>query len=108
MPTTRAAAKAARKSNEKSHALTAGEKRKAKDSEVVLASHDKPAKASKPSKDRIKSSPSRGTEIPSTIIEKGIVYFLTRGRVNTENPQNVSDLQRSYLVLRPLPRDVGI
>jgi hypothetical protein len=111
MPTTRAAAKSARKSTDKSHVLTAGEKRKAKDSEVILASHDKPAKASKPSKDRtkpIKSSPSRGTEIPSTIVEKGIVYFLTRGRVNTENPQNVSELQRSYLVLRPLPRDAEI
>ena len=41
--------------------------------------------------------------MPSTIIEKGIIYFFTRGRVNTENPEGVQDLQRTFFVLRPIP-----
>ncbi|KAK0249556.1 hypothetical protein B0A54_15944 [Friedmanniomyces endolithicus] len=40
---------------------------------------------------------------PSNVMEKGIIYFFTRGRVDTEHPQQVQDLQRSFMVLRPLP-----
>ncbi|KAK5705522.1 hypothetical protein LTR97_002641 [Elasticomyces elasticus] len=40
---------------------------------------------------------------PSNIMEKGIIYFFTRGRVDTEHPEEVQDLQRSFMVLRPLP-----
>lgn len=36
-------------------------------------------------------------------MEKGIIYFFTRGRVGVEDPNSVQDLQRSYMVLRPLP-----
>jgi hypothetical protein len=32
-----------------------------------------------------------------------MIYFFTRGRVGTENPDSVQDLQRSYFALRPLP-----
>jgi hypothetical protein len=42
-------------------------------------------------------------KLPSNIIERGIIYFFTRGRVGVNNPDNVQDLQRSFLVLRPLP-----
>ena len=41
--------------------------------------------------------------MPSNVLEKGIVYFFTRGRVGVEDPNSVQDLQRSYFVLRPLP-----
>jgi uroporphyrinogen-III synthase len=110
MPTTRAAAKAAGSSNEKNHALSAGDKRKAKDREVSPARDHKPAKASKKYKDGVKpiESSLRGAKIPSTIIEKGIVYFLARGKVNTEAPKSLSELQRSYLVLRRLPKDAKL
>jgi hypothetical protein len=40
---------------------------------------------------------------PSNILEKGIIYFFTRGRVGIEDPNDVSELQRSHFVLRPLP-----
>ena len=40
---------------------------------------------------------------PSNILEKGIIYFFTRGRVGVKDPDSVQDLQRSYFVLRPLP-----
>ncbi|KAF2487340.1 hypothetical protein BDY17DRAFT_288769 [Neohortaea acidophila] len=41
--------------------------------------------------------------MPSNILEKGIIYFFTRGRVGVEDPDSVQDLARSYFVLRPLP-----
>ena len=56
----------------------------------------------------IHKSSKRKAELPSNIIEKGIVYFLTRGRVDTPSPHKISDLQRSYIVLRPLPLDAKL
>lgn len=41
--------------------------------------------------------------MPSNILEKGVIYFFTRGRVGVDDPDSVQDLQRSYFVLRPLP-----
>ncbi|KAF1985739.1 tetrapyrrole biosynthesis, uroporphyrinogen III synthase [Aulographum hederae CBS 113979] len=41
--------------------------------------------------------------MPSSILEKGIIYFFARGRVGVEEPESVQDLQRAYIVLRPLP-----
>lgn len=40
---------------------------------------------------------------PSNIMEKGIIYFFTRGRVGINDPNSPQDLQRSFFVLRPLP-----
>ncbi|KUJ14895.1 uncharacterized protein LY89DRAFT_735956 [Mollisia scopiformis] len=45
----------------------------------------------------------REAAIPSSILEKGVVYFFFRGRVGVEDPQGIEDVARSYLVLRPLP-----
>lgn len=42
--------------------------------------------------------------MPSNILEKGLIYFFTRGRVGVEDPESVQDLARSYMVLRPLPK----
>ena len=36
-------------------------------------------------------------------MEKGIIYFFTRGRVGIDDPSSVPEIQRSYFVLRPLP-----
>jgi hypothetical protein len=48
-------------------------------------------------------SPEREKQVASNIIEKGIIYFFTRGRVGIEDPESVQDLQRTYFVMRPIP-----
>ena len=53
-------------------------------------------------------SDERKEPLPSNLIEKGIIYFLTRGRVGVDDPQSVGDLQRSFIVLRPFPKDAKI
>ena len=52
----------------------------------------------------VKKSSDRSGDIPSNILEKGIIYFFTRGRVGIEEPGSIQDLQRSYMVLRPIPK----
>ncbi|KAL1310860.1 hypothetical protein AAFC00_001092 [Neodothiora populina] len=50
----------------------------------------------------VETSDERAAAMPSNILEKGIIYFFTRGRVGIEDPGSVLDLQRSHFVLRPL------
>ncbi|KAF4548930.1 Hypothetical protein D9617_24g016430 [Elsinoe fawcettii] len=45
----------------------------------------------------------REEALPSNILEKGVIYFFTRGRVGVDDIESVTDLQRSHFVLRPLP-----
>jgi hypothetical protein len=45
----------------------------------------------------------REQAMPSSILEKGLIYFFSRGRVGVDDPESVQDLARSYFVLRPLP-----
>lgn len=45
----------------------------------------------------------REEAMPSSILEKGIIYFFFRGRVGVEDPKSVDDIARSFIVLRPLP-----
>jgi hypothetical protein len=51
----------------------------------------------------VEDNAARDDKVASNIIEKGIIYFFTRGRVNIEEPEGVHDLQRTYFVLRPIP-----
>ncbi|PNS15387.1 hypothetical protein CAC42_646 [Sphaceloma murrayae] len=51
----------------------------------------------------IEQEDAREEALPSSILEKGVIYFFTRGRVGIEDIESVTDLQRSYFVLRPLP-----
>ncbi|KIW05782.1 uncharacterized protein PV09_03637 [Verruconis gallopava] len=51
----------------------------------------------------VEDSTARSKTIASNIIEKGIIYFFIRGRVNVDEPEGVQDLQRTYFVLRPIP-----
>lgn len=44
----------------------------------------------------------------SPILEKGIVYFFLRGKVDVEHPGSLDEVKRSYMVLRPLPRGDGL
>ncbi|KAI0394313.1 hypothetical protein F5Y17DRAFT_265381 [Xylariaceae sp. FL0594] len=46
--------------------------------------------------------------VPSSILEKGLVYFFFRGRVETDEPSNIEEIQRSYMILRPLGKDASI
>jgi hypothetical protein len=51
----------------------------------------------------VEESKEREAAMPSNILEKGIIYFFSRGRVSVDSPDSVQDLARSYFVLRPLP-----
>lgn len=50
----------------------------------------------------------RNGSTPSTILEKGIIYFFFRGRVGIDDPSSVSDVARSYIILRPIPKDAKL
>jgi uroporphyrinogen-III synthase len=51
----------------------------------------------------IEESSQRAKQVPSNILEKGIIYFFTRNRVGIEDSESVGDLQRTFFVLRPMP-----
>lgn len=51
----------------------------------------------------IEESSQRAAEVPSNILEKGIIYFFTRNRVGITDSDSVGDLQRTFFVLRPIP-----
>lgn len=64
---------------------------------------DTTTQASATGNDAIQNSSQRESEVPSNILEKGIVYFFTRNRVGIEDSDGVDDLQRTFFVLRPMP-----
>ncbi|KAF1939607.1 hypothetical protein EJ02DRAFT_408266 [Clathrospora elynae] len=51
----------------------------------------------------IEESSQRAKEVPSNILEKGVIYFFTRNRVGIEDSDSIGDLQRTFFVLRPMP-----
>ncbi|KAL8695396.1 MAG: hypothetical protein Q9218_000155 [Villophora microphyllina] len=53
--------------------------------------------------DAVEESSKREESTPSSILEKGIIYFFFRGRVGIDEPSDVGDIARSYIILRPLP-----
>lgn len=53
--------------------------------------------------DAVEESSKREESTPSSILEKGIIYFFFRGRVSINEPSDVSEIARSYIILRPLP-----
>ncbi|KAK5057490.1 hypothetical protein LTR84_011490 [Exophiala bonariae] len=50
----------------------------------------------------------RGDDVPSSILEKGIIYFFFRARVNVDDPQDVKDIARTYMIMRPMPLDAKL
>lgn len=64
--------------------------------------------ATKDSQSAIKVSPEREDVLPSSILEKGIIYFFFRPRVNVEDPHDFSDVAHSFFVLRPTPKGAKI
>ncbi|OJJ99320.1 hypothetical protein ASPACDRAFT_52720 [Aspergillus aculeatus ATCC 16872] len=51
----------------------------------------------------VETSQEREEKVPSNILEKGIIYFFYRSRVNVTDPQGVDDVARTFVVLRPTP-----
>ena len=51
----------------------------------------------------VESSSKREESTPSSILEKGIIYFFERGRVGIDEPSSPNEIARSYIVLRPMP-----
>lgn len=51
----------------------------------------------------VRKSEEREDVVPSNILEKGIIYFFFRPRVNIDEPHSVNDVARSFFVLRPTP-----
>ncbi|WYZ45001.1 hypothetical protein EsH8_VIII_000317 [Colletotrichum jinshuiense] len=49
--------------------------------------------------------PGEDKNVPSNILEKGIIYFFFRARVNVDKPEEVDDIARSYIILRPIGTD---
>lgn len=56
----------------------------------------------------IHTSPKREAAVPSTILEKGVIYFFVRGRVGVDDPAGVKDIARTYIILRPLPNGAAL
>jgi hypothetical protein len=52
----------------------------------------------------IGESTEREESVPSNILEKGIIYFFFRPRVNVEDPESMGDVSRSFFILRPIPK----
>ena len=51
----------------------------------------------------VEPSSKREESTPSSILEKGIIYFFERGRVGIDEPSSPNEIARSYIVLRPMP-----
>ncbi|KAJ6031104.1 hypothetical protein N7540_001836 [Penicillium herquei] len=51
----------------------------------------------------VHKSEERERMVSSNIMEKGIIYFFFRPRVNIEHPHSINEIARSFFVLRPTP-----
>ena len=47
--------------------------------------------------------PGQKDDSPPKVLEKGIIYFFFRPRVNVTDAQSMDDVARSFIVLRPTP-----
>lgn len=70
---------------------------------VIDDEEDAPERSSGQKGGAIEKSPQREAQVPSNILEKGVIYFFTRNRVGIEDSESVGDLQRTFFVLRPMP-----
>ncbi|KAJ5197967.1 uncharacterized protein N7498_007084 [Penicillium cinerascens] len=74
--------------------------------ETVPGTHiqiDQPTKPEANTELGVHTSGERESTVPSNILEKGIIYFFFRPRVNVDDPHGVGDVARSFFVLRPTP-----
>ncbi|KAL7805433.1 hypothetical protein V8C44DRAFT_224467 [Trichoderma aethiopicum] len=94
------------------------ENNKGKDQEEESNTHQTRKKESDESKADVKSE--NGTsgkaktkadtdkDASPSILEKGIIYFFIRGRVDVDKPEEVDDIARSYIILRPIGHDAKL
>ncbi|KAK8109713.1 hypothetical protein PG999_007850 [Apiospora kogelbergensis] len=68
------------------------------------ATSQQPAKSEENGASAVEPEAREG-EVPSSILEKGIVYFFFRGRVGIDDPSGVPDIARTYMILRPVAHD---
>ena len=61
-----------------------------------------------PSANAVEESSERASSTPSSILEKGIIYFFFRGRVGIDEPSSPTEIARSYIILRPIPHDSAL
>ena len=61
-----------------------------------------------PSANAVEESSERTESTPSSILEKGIIYFFFRGRVGINEPSSPTEIARSYIILRPIPHDSAL
>ncbi|KAG9190011.1 uroporphyrinogen-III synthase [Alternaria panax] len=85
--------------------LSTTEENKEEDTEPAPKANEAAHGENTPAQDSgaIESSSQRAQQMPSNILEKGIIYFFTRNRVGIEESESVGDLQRTFFVLRPMP-----
>ncbi|KAG7102532.1 hypothetical protein HYQ44_018342 [Verticillium longisporum] len=72
------------------------------------ADSDNKVDAKPTSKSDTAEKPHEDPDVPSSILEKGLIYFFIRARVNIDEPEQVNDIARSYFILRPLARDARL
>jgi hypothetical protein len=69
----------------------------------------KPSESKEPTTSAVEPQGRADTEpVPSSILEKGIIYFFFRPRVNIDSPSDVSDIARSHIILRPIEKDAKL
>ncbi|KAI2640277.1 hypothetical protein GGS21DRAFT_548439 [Xylaria nigripes] len=78
------------------------------ESSVTKKEKDDTAQDEEQKKDAAVKDDSRKDAVPANILEKGIIYFFFRGRVNIKEPSDVGEIQRSYMILRPLEKDAKL
>lgn len=79
-----------------------------KTEKIDTTAPDEQPKSDASNKDNAVEPEARSGTIPSTVLEKGIIYFFFRGRVGIDHPERVSDIARTHLVLRPIPLDAKL
>ncbi|RAL10796.1 uncharacterized protein BO97DRAFT_435677 [Aspergillus homomorphus CBS 101889] len=74
-----------------------------KPEDVQTENKDADTASAKGTEAGVETSQAREEKVPSNILEKGIIYFFYRSRVNVTDPQSVDDVARTFIVLRPTP-----
>ncbi|KAF7717011.1 Uncharacterized protein PECH_003174 [Penicillium ucsense] len=67
------------------------------------STHHDAAGSSSKSELGVRTSEEREEKVSSNILEKGIIYFFYRARVNVDDPHGMKDIARTFIVLRPTP-----
>src|SRR4051812_47992657 len=70
------------------------------DRDTASAQGDSPLSAPPDEKGAVQPG-GRKVAVPSSILEKGLVYFFLRARVDVTTPHTTDDIARTYLLLRP-------